>query len=59
MPAKRIINKEKTVQNILDRINRNPAAYSLNMKKFNQHINDEEFLEQAAKFVDAEIVYRD
>ncbi len=59
MPARRAIDKKKTVQNILDRINRNPAAYNLDMEKFNQRINDEEFLKQAAKFVGVEIVYCD
>lgn len=50
------VNKQKTIQNILDRCNAR-IGFSINMDKFNKKREDVEFLMEAAEFVGAKVVY--
>jgi len=53
------LNKEITIQNILNKCNNN-SNISIDINKFNQRVkedNSEEFIIDAAIFCDTEIVY--
>jgi hypothetical protein len=54
--AKRKLNKTATIKNILARIN-SSIGYSIDIEKFNQKKNDEQFLIESAKFCNVEPVY--
>lgn len=56
MAKKKSINKTATIQNILNKIN-SSIGYSIDIKKFNERKDDEEFLIEAAKFCNVEVVY--
>jgi type IV secretory pathway ATPase VirB11/archaellum biosynthesis ATPase len=52
--AKRI-NKEATIQNILDKCN-SSIGYSIDIKKFNEHPKTDAFLIECAEFCKVEVV---
>lgn len=55
MPKKKL-NKTATIQNILNKIN-GSISYSIDIKKFNEKKDDEQFLIEAAEFCEVEAVY--
>lgn len=54
--AKKILNKKATIQNILDKVN-GSIGYSIDINKFNEKKDDEQFLIEAAEFCGVEAVY--
>lgn len=54
--TKKHINKQKTIDNILDMCSRN-IGFGINVDKFNRRKNDVQFIKEAAEFVGAEIAY--
>jgi hypothetical protein len=54
--ANKRVNIGKTVQNILDKINKS-IGYSIDIEKFNQRKNDKAFIIEAANFLGVEVVF--
>jgi hypothetical protein len=57
MTAKKKIDKEKTIQNILDKCNKS-VGYYINLAKFIAKKDDEKILIECAKFVGTEVCYK-
>ena len=59
--AEKVIDKPKTIQNIIDWANRS-RYHSIDIKGFNEKVNaadGEKFLKEAAEFCGVEVVYMD
>ena len=54
--SQRKLNKELTIQNIMNRIN-SSIGYSIDIEKWNKTSKTEKLLKECAKFVQAEVVY--
>ena len=56
--SKKTINKEATIQKILDKCN-SSIGYSIKVDKFNKHPKTDEFLKDCCGFLEIEVVYND